>query len=90
MTIKKRMVLRTVAGESMLVPVGKSAKDYNGIFTITPSAAIAFAGIQNGKTEQEIIADILNKYDVDETTAKADYNNFLGQLEALDIIDVGP
>lgn len=86
MEIKKKVVMRTVAGETMLVPVGKSAKDYSGVFTLTPSAAIAFEGIQKGKTEQEIIADVLARFDIDEETAKKDFDAFIDSLKEFDMI----
>ena len=37
MEIKKQVILRSVAGEHMLIPVGETVFQYNGIFMLTES-----------------------------------------------------
>lgn len=86
MEIKRKVVLREVAGETMLIPVGDNSSEYNGIFTLSPSAAIAFKAFQSGKSEEEALADILSEFDIDKETAKADLDEFVDSLKEFGIL----
>ncbi len=86
MELKKEVVLRTIADETMLIPIGADTKEYNGIFTLTDSAVTAFKAIQAGKNKDEIVDAILEEFDVDITTAQRDVNDFLTRLKKYGII----
>ena len=62
MEIKKKVFLRTVSGMDMLIPVGDTVKDYNGIFTLSPTAATAFRAIEKGCDKEGIINAVLDKF----------------------------
>ncbi|MGN0443426.1 MAG: PqqD family protein [Acutalibacteraceae bacterium] len=86
MEIKRKVVVRKVAGETMLIPVGNTAAEYNGIFTLSPSAATAFEAINNGGDEEDALRAILDNFDVDEDTARKDLDDFLVSLREFGII----
>lgn len=86
MEIKKKVVMRTVAGETMLIPVGDTTAEYNGLFTLSPSAATAFAVLQNGGDENDALNAVLDEFDVDRETAKRDLDDFLYSLREFKII----
>lgn len=86
MEIKRKVVVRNVAGETMLIPVGNTAAEYNGIFTLSPSAAAAFEAISNGGDEEDALRAILDNFDVDEDTARKDLDDFLVSLREFGII----
>lgn len=86
MEIKRKVVLREVAGETMLIPVGDTSSEYNGIFTLSPSAATAFKAFQSGKSEEEALNDILSEFDIDKETAKADLDEFVDSLKEFGIL----
>lgn len=86
MKFKKEVVLRTVADETMLIPVGADTKEYNGIFTLTESAVTAFKAIQSGKNRDEIVDAILEEFDIDRQTAQKDVDDFLTELKNYGII----
>lgn len=86
MDIKRKVVVRNVAGETMLIPVGNTAAEYNGIFTLSPSAATAFEAINNGGDEEDALRAILDNFDVDEDTARKDLDDFLVSLREFGII----
>ena len=74
MEIKKQVILRSVAGEHMLIPVGETVFEYNGIFMITESGKFLWENIVNGADENEL-ADLLAKeYGIDSATALEDVN----------------
>lgn len=86
MEIKRKVVVRNVAGETMLIPVGNTAAEYNGIFTLSPSAAVAFEALNNGGDEEDALRAILDNFDVDEDTARKDLDDFLVSLREFGII----
>lgn len=86
MEIKKKVILRAVADEYILVPVGDTVMEYNGIFIMTESARMLWDGIVSGKEREELPDVLLGEYDIDRATAEADVNEFLGRLSAYGII----
>lgn len=86
MEIKKEVVMRRVAGEAMLIPVGGAVEEYNGIFSLSESAMFLFEGIKKGLSEDELVASLLEEYDTDEATARADCAEFLDSLREYGII----
>ena len=86
MEFKKKLILRTVAGDNLLVPVGSAVSEFNGVFTISATAAVAFRAIENGDDEEAILLKILDEFDVDRETAKNDLDEFLSQLKEFGII----
>lgn len=86
MEIKKNVILRKVAGDYMLVPIGAAVFDYNGIFMLTESARLLWEGIKSGEERDGLIKALLSEYDIDEATAAADVDEFLSHLEKYGII----
>lgn len=86
MKIKKQVILRSVAGEHMLVPVGDTVFQYNGIFTLTESAKLLWENLENCSDEAELTDVILRQYDIDRATAEKDVRIFLNKLREFGII----
>ncbi len=86
MEIKRKVILRAVADEYILVPVGDTVKEYNGIFIMTESARLLWDAINDGKEREELPDVLLGEYDIDRATAEADVNEFLGRLSAYGIV----
>ena len=86
MIIKKELIKRDIAGEVFLVPVGKSMYDSNGLFILSELGAFIWDLLPNVADEDAIVASVLNDYEVDEATARADIREFLQKLQKLDIL----
>lgn len=86
MIIKKELIKRDIAGEVFLVPVGKSMYDSNGLFILTELGAFIWDLLPNAADEDAIVAAVLNDYEIDEATARADIRAFLHKLQKLDIL----
>ena len=43
--------------------------------------------LENGATEEELVATVLEEYDIDEETAKKDIKEFLEKLDQYNIIE---
>lgn len=86
MKIKKKFLLREVMGENILVPVGDSETTFNGIASLNEIGVFIWQNIESAKDEDELLQRILDEYEVDKDVAKADLDEFLGKLKAVDII----
>lgn len=86
MKVDKEFVLREIAGDNILVPVGETALDFNGLITLNEVGAFLWNKLQNEITIDELVQEILDEYEVDEDTARKDILEFIGYLQNADII----
>ena len=86
MIIKKELIKREIAGETVLVPVGKSVYDANGLFVMNELAAFIWDLLPNVDTEAEICRAVLAEYDVSEETSAQDVAEFLDKLRQMGIL----
>lgn len=86
MEIKKELLKREIAGDSFLIPLGKTVYDSNGLFILSELAAFIWDLLPEAKDEEEILQAILAEYEVDEATARADLEKFLQKLRDMEIL----
>lgn len=86
MELKKELIRRDIAGDTFLIPVGKTVYESNGMFVLTELAAFIWDMIPNAENEQEILDAILKEYEVDEETASNDLKAFLEKLKTFEIL----
>ena len=86
MKLKKEFILREIAGEYILVPTGETTLNFNGLITVNELGAFIWNNIEKVNSEEDILKLILDEYEVDKYIAKADLDEFLGKLKAVDII----
>ena len=80
MKVSKDYILREIAGEFMLVPVGAAAAKFNGLITMNEIGTFIFKALGEEQTEDSLLKKITVEYAVEEETALADLREFLGQL----------
>lgn len=86
MEIKKQLIKREIAGDTILVPVGKTVYDSNGLFVLNEVAAFIWDILPKAETEEEITEKILEEYEVSFEEASADTKEFLEKLRGMGII----
>ncbi len=86
MNIKKELIKREIAGDTILVPVGKTVYDSNGLFVLNELGAFIWDLLPNVDTQDEICQAILEEYEVSEEDAKRDIAEFMDKLRQLDVI----
>jgi len=80
MKIVKEFILRDIAGESVLVPTGETTQEFNGLITLSETAKIIWENLEKVDSLDEMVALILDEYEIDEETAKNDVIGFVGAL----------
>ena len=86
MKTKKEFVLRNIAGDTILVPLGNTALDVNGLIILNELAAFIWENLPEAADEAAIVSRILEEYEVSREEAEADTADFLAKLRELDII----
>ena len=86
MIIKKELVKRDIAGDTILVPVGKTVYDATGLFVLNELGAFIWDQLPNVDTEEEICNLVLEQYDVQPEVAGKDVKEFLDKLKEMQII----
>lgn len=87
MKIREGFILRTVAGQNVVVPVGSNTMNFNAAITLNDSAAFLWKQLENEKTEQELLDSLTEEYDIDSATAKSDITVFLNVLREHGILE---
>lgn len=82
MKIKGTFVTRNIAGDIVIVPIGETALDYNGMITTTSSGALLWEKLEKGvDNKSDLMQTLIDHYDVDEHTAAKDVDEFLAHLK---------
>ena len=86
MRVSTDFILREVAGEWLLVPVGDAAVKLRGLIGLSESGYRIYTLLQKGADRQQLLRAVLSEYKVDQATAEADVDAFLGQMRSLGIL----
>lgn len=80
MRVEKEFVLREIAGDYIIIPTGKTVLEFNGLVTVNEVGVSLWKMLQEEVTFEELVAGILEEYDVDEAVAAEDIREFLDKL----------
>lgn len=86
MIIKKELIKREIAGDTILVPVGKAVLDSNGLFVLNELGAYLWEKLPQAESAEALCEAVLAEYEVSSEEAMADIAAFLNKLEELGII----
>jgi DNA-binding CsgD family transcriptional regulator len=80
------VIRRNVAGEDILIPIGDSALEHNGLFVLTPTGAEIWDALVEGKPLEEIVANIAEEYGIDTETIRRDVLGLIEKLAQLGLV----
>lgn len=78
MKIKEGYLIREIAGCNIVVPVGERVIEFKGIMTLNDTGSFIWRCILSDITYDQLLSEILDEYEIDEETARADLDEFLG------------
>jgi len=87
MKIKEGFVLRKVADNWVVLPVGKASVDFNGMLSLNESGTILWHALEKGGSREDLANALLDEYDVELDQALADVDEFLTVLEKVGCIE---
>ena len=85
MKISEKFIIHDDGDSKLLVSTG--ATKFSGLVRSNGSAGFILSCLENETTEDEIVAKMLEYYDVSEETARHDVQKVVGQLKGIGAID---
>ena len=86
MKIRGDFVLRKIGGENILVPVGTSAMEFEGLITVDEVGMFIWNLLEKEKDKDTILQQIVEEYDVEQDKAEEDLTDFLADLFAAGLL----
>ncbi len=87
MKIKSGFMLRMVADNYIVVPVGEASKQFNGMITLNETSAFLWNFLMKGTTEEKLVDELMKTYDVSREIAIKDVKSFISELEKINVLD---
>ncbi len=84
--VKYELVIRSIAGECVAIPVGKAASKVKGLLSLTPSGELLLRKLQQGCEYEELVECLLEEYEVEREAAEKDVTIFVEKLRAIDLL----
>lgn len=80
------LVTRTIAGETVIVPIRGGVGDLDALFTLNPVGAFVWELLDGARTGGQILEALCREYDVPEIRAAADLEEFIEVLLSAGLI----
>lgn len=87
MKIKKGYMVRDIADTHIVVPVGERVIDFKGIMTLNETGYFLWNKLTDGISYDDLLKALLDEFEVDEATARADLDEFLGVARENGVIE---
>ena len=87
MQVSKDYLLRTIAGETILIPSGAAAQKFNGLVTVNEVGAFIWDVLHTPTDLEGLVSRITSEYDVDAATARQDAEEFLTELRRIGALE---
>ena len=87
MRIKEGFVLREVAGQVIVIATGEASKQFHGMLKLNATGKDIWVGLQNGLTEEEIVLELQDKYQVEKEQIAQDVREFFEQMTGMGFLE---
>ncbi|MBR5547919.1 MAG: PqqD family peptide modification chaperone [Clostridia bacterium] len=87
MKIKDGFVLRNVVDEHIVMPTGDNIAKFEGAVVLNDVSAFVFEQLQRPVGMEDLLEAVLNEFEVDEATAKADLEALIANFEEMGLIE---
>lgn len=86
MKLKYNFLIQEVAGIYMAVAIGEGAENFKGMIKMNGTAKRVFELIQQGLSEKDIIATMLEEYEASESDIQKSVDTMVNQLNSQNLI----
>ena len=84
---KENIVTRSIAGETLLVPIYGELANMERIFTLDQVAAFVWEQLDGKRSLKDIRDDVLNTFEVNKEQVEKDISEFIDELLKADLIE---
>ena len=89
MKLKYNFALREIAGDYVLVPLGEAALAFSGMITTNEVGAFLWETLKEDVTKEQLVARVLEEFEVDQETAFHDIEEWSEQMEKIGLLENG-
>jgi hypothetical protein len=86
MKINENFLLRDIAGQKVVLPVGEAAEKFNGMIRLNDTGIYLWTLLEQDTDEAALLSAMLRDYEIDEETARADIHRFVETLRKAGIL----
>ena len=79
-------IVRKISGQNVAVAIGEASKSFHGMIKLNDTGLIIWNALAKDVTEDDIVAAILEQYDVSREQASEDVHNFVEVLKDAGIV----
>lgn len=83
---KPGFIVRKISGQNVAVAIGEASKSFHGMIKLNDTGLIIWNALAKDVTEDDIVAAILEQYDVSREQASEDVHNFVEVLRDAGIV----
>ncbi len=87
MKIRSNFVLRNVADTWVVLSMGDSSVDFDGMLTLNESGVMLWKAMESGCDRDALVKALTDEYDVAAEVALADVEDFINKLSAIGCIE---
>lgn len=87
MKIKEGYMMRKVAGNCVVVPMGDEVTNFNGMINLNETGEVIFENLQKGCTKEELVEAMLKEFDAPREVIERDVDMFIEKLEKVGILE---
>ena len=80
MRLNSNFILRNIAENWVVVPVGAASLDFQGIIHLNPTALELWKALEKGATQTDLVGLLISSYGVTPEEAQQDVEAFLNKL----------
>lgn len=85
--IKEGYVMRQIAGQSVVIAVGKASESFHGMINLNDSGSCVWKNIEKGLNEDEIADKLVDEFDIDHQTALKDVQEMIKKMKEQGILE---
>lgn len=87
MKINENYVLRQIADTWIVLPLGETTLDFNGMMTLNETGSFLWKLLEDGCEQSDLVNGLLSEYEVTKQQAEADVEEFLNKLRNIDCLE---
>lgn len=86
MKLNGSFVLREVAGEWLVIPVGQTALQFDGMIILNPVSRVIWECLQQDTDVDRIVDAVTQRFEIEPAEAKTDVVEFLNHMKKENLI----
>lgn len=87
MKVKEGFIKKKMGTQAVVIAIGSASKVFNGMVKLNETGELMWDKLVEGTTREELIAAILEVYEVEEEVAQKDVDRFIETLKKPGIIE---